>query len=109
MAYNKEWAAKYRWELKMAALAQYGLVCVHCGFDDPRALQIDHIEDNGWEERKKLGGQSNAGWNFYRWLKKQNWPEGYQTLCANCNAIKHVEKNKRFRSVTVYHVALSRR
>lgn len=74
--------------LKAEALARYGEACVRCGFSHIGALQIDHINDNGAEERKALGGQHFSGTNFYRWLKKQGWPDGYQTLCANCNNIK---------------------
>lgn len=77
--------------LRQETFKQYGQSCVECGFSDQRALQIDHIDNNGAEERKALGGQNFSGWRFYRWLKEQGWPGGYQTLCANCNTIKHVE------------------
>jgi len=56
------------------------------------------VADNGAEERKSLGGQNFSGHRFYRWLKVQGWPEGYQTLCANCNAIKCVEARERKRA-----------
>lgn len=85
--------------LKMEVLAQYGQACVFCGFSDYRALQIDHILDNGAQERKSLGGQNFSGHRFYYWLKKRNWPKGYQTLCANCNIIKHTEKMSRIGAV----------
>lgn len=75
-------------ELKEETLKAYGLVCATCGFSDQRALQIDHIENDGAVERKRLGGRCFSGYPFYRWLKKQGWPSGYQTLCANCNSIK---------------------
>jgi len=84
--------------LKLEALEHYGKVCRRCGFSDIRALQIDHVADNGAEERKSLGGQNFSGHRFYRWLKVQGWPEGYQTLCANCNAIKCVEARERKRA-----------
>lgn len=72
----------------------YGNSCNHCGFNDQRALQIDHINDNGAEERYALDGSRNfSGWRFYEYLIKNNYPEGYQTLCANCNMIKEL-KNK---------------
>lgn len=38
-----------------------------------------------------MGGQSFSGYRFYGWLKSRGWPDGYQTLCANCNTIKYVE------------------
>lgn len=77
--------------LKNEALSHYGEKCLRCGFSDYRALQIDHVNNNGAEERVALGGQKFSGQTFYRWLKRNGWPSGYQTLCANCNAIKHCE------------------
>lgn len=77
--------------LKVDALHRYGQACTRCGFSDIRALQIDHVDNNGAEERTALGGKNFSGHTFYRWLKKQGWPDGYQTLCANCNMIKQME------------------
>lgn len=67
----------------------YGNKCVRCGFDDPRALALDHVNDNGAEERR----------NSHRiqiWVKiiKEGFPDCYQVLCANCNAIKEFERNQ---------------
>ena len=78
---------------KDTVLNHYGKECVRCGFTDYRALQIDHIDDNGAEERKTLGGKQFSGWRFYEYLIKNNLPDGYQTLCANCNNIKQWERN----------------
>lgn len=81
---------KAREDIKNEVLLHYGTCCVDCGFADKRALQIDHIRNDGNIERAKLGGKNFSGYRFYQWLKKQGWPDGYQTLCANCNIIKHV-------------------
>ncbi len=86
----REAQIQYRKTLKLEALARYGTACSECGFDNPLALCIDHIDDNGAEERRALGGQNYAGWNFYLSLRQRGWPEGYQTLCANCNLIKQM-------------------
>jgi len=83
----------YRRQLKQIVLDRYGNACVQCGFEDIRALQIDHIHNNGAEERKSLGGQQVSGWRFYQYLVKENLPDGYQTLCANCNMIKQLGDN----------------
>ena len=40
---------------------------------------IDHINGKGTEHRKKIG------FNIYPWLVKNNFPEGFQTLCCNCS------------------------
>lgn len=83
----------YRRKLKADVLAHYGKVCARCGFSDMRALQIDHINDDGAMQRKSLGGKQMSGWRFYEYLKLKNYPTGYQTLCANCNNIKQWDKN----------------
>ena len=77
---------------KNTILERYGKSCKHCGFDDIRALQLDHIDGNGNEERIKVGGSVRfSGANFYLYLIKQGLPDGYQTLCANCNMIKSLK------------------
>ena len=78
--------------LKEEVLRHYSadrLACIWCGFDDIRALCIDHIDgDNKYYPNKKLGVI------LYRWLKANNYPDGYQTLCFNCNHIKAVENKE---------------
>ena len=66
--------------------------CVRCGFSDPRALQIDHINGGGSKERKERGFNGN----FHRHVLKSfiNKENKYQLLCANCNWIKRVENNE---------------
>ncbi len=80
-------------QLKVEVLTYYGnsrCACVRCRFDDIRALSIDHINGGGNKQRQK----ENVGSNPYRWLKKKNFPAGYQTLCMNCQFIKRVENNE---------------
>jgi len=79
-----------RREYKKIVFDHYGNKCFHCGFSDIRALQIDHVNNNGAEERKQNGGQWFSGWHFYKYLIDNKLPEGYQTLCANCNMIKQL-------------------
>ncbi len=102
--YMKEYARYYRathkeeiydifkkWKrgLKEEILTHYGggkCACVECGFDVIVALTIDHIENNGAEHRRTL---KEAGTAFtYTWLKREGFPEGFQTLCMNCQWIK---------------------
>lgn len=66
-----------------------GWKCTQCGFADMRALQIDHIDGGGNQERKTRGGSEEI-------LKKilRTNGVGYQLLCANCNWIKRFEKNE---------------
>lgn len=82
-------------EKKVVVLTHYGggkCACVRCGFDDVRALTIDHI--NGRTKGDKRGGA-----HFYTYLIMNDYPLGYQTLCFNCQWIKKAEKgeNKGYR------------
>lgn len=88
--------ARYQQKLKVAVLMYYGsgkLACVKCGFTDVRALSIDHINDNGAQHRKELIKHNQTGAWFYLWLKRNNYPEGYQTLCMNCQWIKRLSNS----------------
>jgi hypothetical protein len=64
----------------------YGNKCIWCGQSNPIFLTIDHINGGGGKHRKKI--HRCAGINFYRWLKLNNFPEGFQLLCFNCNCAK---------------------
>jgi hypothetical protein len=60
--------------------------CHLCKFNDIRALTIDHICGGGRKHLKSLG--ILGGWGFYKWLIKNNYPEGFQVLCMNCQIVK---------------------
>ena len=62
-----------------------GQKCSRCGFDDPRALQIDHVHNDGY-----LSGRQRGGLEVYQKVIKGNGV-GFQILCANCNWIKRAE------------------
>lgn len=74
---------------KERVFAHYGVICVGCGFPDMRALSIDHVDSGGADHRRTLGGI-----NFYRWLVRQGFPVGFQTLCMNCQWIKRHDKHE---------------
>lgn len=106
---NKERASEYakRWHLqnrdtsnanraresqeaRNKILEKFGNKCTRCGFDDKRALQIDHINGGGQKEIKKI----NNSRKYYLYVL-QDTTNKYQILCANCNWIKRRE-NKEF-------------
>lgn len=57
--------------------------CALCGYDNVLALCIDHINGGGLKQRREL--KITGGTQFFRWLKKNNYPKGYRVLCMNCN------------------------
>ena len=74
-----------------------GLRCKICGFNDLRALHIDHINGGGQKERKLQGG----GQAYHKIIlsKIMQGVREYQILCANCNFIKEHE----LRKLRIYH------
>lgn len=65
---------------------RYGRTCACCGEDNQGFLTLDHIEGNGSKERRETG---RSGVGFYHLLLRRGLPEGFQTLCFNCNCAKH--------------------
>lgn len=75
---------KYNKKLRASVLVAYGGKCTCCGEDHPNFLAIDHVNNDGAEHRKTVG----SGGPMYRWLIKNDFPEGFQVLCHNCNVAK---------------------
>ena len=93
-------ARKHRLQSKYVVFNYYSngsMKCLKCGFDDVRALNIDHINDDGNTHRAEIG---RGGVKFLSWLKKNNFPKGFQVLCANCNQIKEMERRGNFERKT---------
>ena len=70
-------------------------VCACCGEKEILFLHIDHINGNGAEHRRQLKkelGYYPGGNNLPYWLKKNDYPDGFQVLCANCNLGKRTNE-----------------
>jgi hypothetical protein len=81
----------YRLSLRLDVIAAYGGKCACCGTEHIEFLCVDHINNNGAEHRRELfGTRIGAGTKFYRWLKANEYPNGFQLLCWNCNSAKHI-------------------
>lgn len=79
-------AREYRWKLKRQTLKSYGGKCACCGEKQIEFLAIDHVNGGGNKERRK--NRTIQSHKFYFWLRKRNFPKGYQVLCHNCNMAK---------------------
>lgn len=58
------------------------------------ALSIDHIKALGRKKKLELYGQYTGGVSFYWWLKRHNYPSGFQVLCMNCQYIKRMRNHE---------------
>ncbi len=83
---TKAQSFRYSQKLKREVLTHYGrgnLSCVKCGENRIACLSIDHIKGDGAEHRARTGTT-----RIYAWLRVRGYPEGYQTLCMNCQFVK---------------------
>ena len=93
---QRKYKNRYRRRLKRKVLAYYSRgipTCANCGNTYIEFLQLDHVDGNGEEHRNQLGGTRSKGnrwtsWRIYALVKKQSYPEDYQTLCQGCNQRK---------------------
>ena len=81
--------AKYQKVKDELFQAYGGYCCACCGETEPMFLCIDHIDGNGEKHRTSIG-VGTRGRNMYTWLKKNDFPLGFQVLCYNCNMGKYL-------------------
>ena len=82
---------RYRHSLRLEAINVYGGALCKCGESRVSALTIHHKDNNGANHRRKLGLGSNT---LIKWLKKNNFPPGFEVLCFNCNWLEHLKYNR---------------
>jgi hypothetical protein len=79
--------SEYGKRLRDEVLSHYGKgdpKCACCGPVRQEALCVDHEFGGGNIERAKMG-RLGFGRDFYRWLIRNGFPDGYRLLCHNCN------------------------
>lgn len=67
---------------RQEVIKHYGNKCKCCGESHLKFLTIDHIQHS------QTSGQGLYGERLYRYLIKNDFPDGYQVLCWNCNGLK---------------------
>jgi len=91
----------YSQEVKLQALEHYAkdgrIQCACCGCPFHEYLELDHIDGGGNKHRNTIGS------HLARWLRKNNYPDGYQILCTICN------RSKGGKSKCIYHEHLPKR
>ena len=95
---NKQKNKKHR-ELKYEVMKEFSkrqsnsnvpcCACVKCREKEIKFLTIDHIHG------RRLMGHSRelGGLRLYKWIIKNNFPDGLQVMCHNCNKAKGSTKS----------------
>jgi hypothetical protein len=77
--------------IKREVLTHYGrkgaLRCCWrgCTITDLDMLTLDHVNNDGAAHRKQIGQRT-----LYRWVRKNNFPDGFQTLCGGHQLKKQI-------------------
>jgi hypothetical protein len=85
--------------VKIEVLTHYGkggkLKCCwkNCRVIDIDMLSLDHINNDGAADRKEIG----SGTRIYYSVKKNNFPEGLQTICHNHQWKKEIARRRKGR------------
>lgn len=82
-AVQDEQRRETRRKVRLDALQAYSSgapTCACCGESALLFLALDHINGGGAKQRKETGGGG-----FYSWLRRHDYPAGFQVLCHNCN------------------------
>ena len=87
--YQREWSKDKLGAIKEEIFDKLGHSCSRCGFEDKRALCIDHVNGGGYKELR-------SGLSVFSYYKKvlSDTDNTYQILCHNCNWIKRHENNE---------------
>lgn len=105
---NRNWVRKNpkkhqirltRWitKLRLQVFNHYSdndIKCACCGERNLLFLTLDHINNDGARHRSELYGKRvrSNGSKILTWVIKNNYPDGFQVLCMNCNWGKHRNK-----------------
>ena len=85
---------RLRQHRRIRAIQKLGGCCLHCGNNDLRVLEIDHIKGDGdlVRSRKESSGQQER--KLIQYIFKtplRELVDQYQILCSNCHRIKTYE------------------
>ena len=85
---SKEASLLYRKKIRKEVLELYGHKCTCCNEHRHEFLAIDHINDDGNIERKKMfnNNHGSSSYSFYLKLKREPKRSDLQILCHNCNS-----------------------
>lgn len=79
---RKKYGKISRAKIRKEVIEHYGGKCKCCGETVYEFLGIDHINGRGTKHRKSIS------YHIYSWLRRNNYPKGYQVLCHNRNLAK---------------------
>jgi len=87
LEFDSEFRKEIGQRIKLEVMTHYSRgkpKCECCGETILDMLNLDHKNGGGNQHRKEKT-KGKASLYFYRWIKKNNYPDGYRVFCYNCN------------------------
>lgn len=84
----REVVRKTNFKKRLSVLKHYSggdIKCNCCEEKEFKFMCIDHINGGGNKHKREIG---HGGSRLCDWIKKNNFPDGFQILCHNCNMAK---------------------
>lgn len=94
-----EVSAKCRIKRRLQLLSKLGKQCVNCGENKVEFLQIDHVNNDGGQERKENGVRGMTTKIINEYLNGKLDIKRIQILCANCNYEKQYVSDRLLRYI----------
>ena len=88
---------KNYFKLRLEVISHYSnktMICACCSENNIKFLTIDHINNDGSLQRRKIKDETGKSILMYRYLKNKSFPSGFQVLCFNCNCGKSTNGGK---------------
>ena len=88
--YQRRWKKEQYKRVRQEVLSYYSnntMKCACCEENQIMFLSIDHINNDGAKHRREVRGS-----DLIFWLKRNNFPTGFQILCWNCNVGKRLNR-----------------
>lgn len=83
-AKQRQWSREY----KAMVVAHYGGKCVCCGDDHFKFMTIEHLNNDGAEQRRTK--HPKQGYLWWKWIVDNGYPDDLTVMCFNCNHAKGV-------------------
>ena len=89
----RDYLREYSRKRRTKVIEFLGGKCKRCGFSDHRALQVDHVNGDGYKELRRTY-ETCMDPHTYAKAVMADTTGKYQLLCANCNWIKKHENEE---------------
>lgn len=91
-AWGRKAVRRQRLKVRNAVLRAYGATCACCGDRHTEFLALDHVNGDGAEHRRQLGGnrRSPRSHQVYVDVIRRGFPPEFRLLCHNCNMARSI-------------------